>query len=219
MSISKKFYSLVVAGLLAFSSASHATTTVYDFGTLVGDGYLGAPTTASFAQLSATDTGSGVWNFMLSIDNSLFTLFQNSGAFISTLSFDFAPNPVGPIVSTLNSSTVAGVTSVSTTSGAGGSGTGLNFDFGTKFGQGFHNRLIGNESVNWSVSGLTNGINSNSLNLSNLLIHVQGAGLDGKQSAKYVPIVSPIPEPETYAMLLAGLGLIGFSARRRKLNN
>lgn len=28
--------------------------------------------------------------------------------------------------------------------------------------------------------------------------------------------VSPIPEPETYALLLAGLGLAGFSAHRRK---
>ena len=28
---------------------------------------------------------------------------------------------------------------------------------------------------------------------------------------------TPIPEPETYAMLLAGLGLLGFAARRRKL--
>ncbi len=28
--------------------------------------------------------------------------------------------------------------------------------------------------------------------------------------------VSPVPEPETYAMLLAGLGLIGFSLRNRK---
>jgi hypothetical protein len=29
--------------------------------------------------------------------------------------------------------------------------------------------------------------------------------------------VSPIPEPETYAMLLAGLGLLGIAGRRRKL--
>ncbi|MDP1573390.1 MAG: FxDxF family PEP-CTERM protein [Coxiellaceae bacterium] len=29
-------------------------------------------------------------------------------------------------------------------------------------------------------------------------------------------LVSAVPEPETYAMLLAGLGLLGFMARRRK---
>lgn len=28
-------------------------------------------------------------------------------------------------------------------------------------------------------------------------------------------VVTPVPEPETYVMLLAGLGLLGFSARRR----
>ena len=32
-----------------------------------------------------------------------------------------------------------------------------------------------------------------------------------------VSVTSPVPEPETYAMLLAGLGLLGFAARRRKL--
>ncbi|MDP3281524.1 MAG: FxDxF family PEP-CTERM protein [Nitrosomonas sp.] len=30
--------------------------------------------------------------------------------------------------------------------------------------------------------------------------------------------ITAIPEPETYAMLLAGLGLLGFTARRRKQN-
>jgi len=29
-------------------------------------------------------------------------------------------------------------------------------------------------------------------------------------------VISPVPEPQTYAMLLAGLGFIGFVARRRK---
>ena len=28
--------------------------------------------------------------------------------------------------------------------------------------------------------------------------------------------VAAVPEPETYAMMLAGLGLMGFVARRRK---
>ena len=28
--------------------------------------------------------------------------------------------------------------------------------------------------------------------------------------------LSAVPEPETYAMMLAGLGLLGFAARRRK---
>jgi len=38
----------------------------------------------------------------------------------------------------------------------------------------------------------------------------------GYEPAFGVIEVSPIPEPETYAMLLAGLGLLGFMARRRK---
>jgi len=31
--------------------------------------------------------------------------------------------------------------------------------------------------------------------------------------------ISPVPEPETYAMLLAGLGVMGFVARRRQKSN
>ncbi|MBP6422552.1 MAG: PEP-CTERM sorting domain-containing protein [Propionivibrio sp.] len=39
-----------------------------------------------------------------------------------------------------------------------------------------------------------------------------GAFIDGSVA----PGLAPIPEPETYAMMLAGLGLLGFVARRRK---
>ena len=31
-----------------------------------------------------------------------------------------------------------------------------------------------------------------------------------------LPVVSAIPEPETYALMLAGLGMLGFALRREK---
>jgi hypothetical protein len=31
--------------------------------------------------------------------------------------------------------------------------------------------------------------------------------------------ITPVPEPETYAMLTAGLALVGFATRRKKVNS
>ena len=39
---------------------------------------------------------------------------------------------------------------------------------------------------------------------------------DGLLEATYTNAVGAVPEPETYAMMMAGLGLLGFLARRRK---
>lgn len=39
---------------------------------------------------------------------------------------------------------------------------------------------------------------------------------DYSNSSLWVRDVTPVPEPETYALLLAGLGVVGFMARRRK---
>lgn len=51
-------------------------------------------------------------------------------------------------------------------------------------------------------------------------VHVDGVlAAAGQGSGSYAGNlhIAAIPEPETYAMLLAGLGLIGFSIRRRRM--
>ena len=54
--------------------------------------------------------------------------------------------------------------------------------------------------------------------------YVQVAGnIFGKPASSFsgnvsLTALSPVPEPETYAMMLAGLGMVGFAARRRKQN-
>jgi hypothetical protein len=39
---------------------------------------------------------------------------------------------------------------------------------------------------------------------------------DNDATGVFAPVVAPIPEPETYALMLAGLGALGFFARRRR---
>ena len=56
---------------------------------------------------------------------------------------------------------------------------------------------------------LVAGLNSGGLRVG---IHTQGYQGGGSESL----VLSPIPEPETYAMLIAGLALLGFQARRSK---
>ena len=151
MSRSKLFLTLAIAGFLTFSGAAQAvTTTTYTYGSFL-TGYAGAPTTPNFASLVATDNKNGIWNFTLTINNSLFSAFGNN-AFIGSMSFDFNPDPVNSsLKTTFLGSNIGGVTSVGMTRGTGNAGL-SDIDFGTKFGQNSGNRLSQNDYVSWSIS-------------------------------------------------------------------
>ncbi|WMJ08313.1 FxDxF family PEP-CTERM protein [Nitrosomonas sp. sh817] len=51
-------------------------------------------------------------------------------------------------------------------------------------------------------------------NYANQLVALRDYGVSGT-----ITVISAVPEPETYAMLLAGLGLVGAMTRRRKMAN
>ena len=64
----------------------------------------------------------------------------------------------------------------------------------------------------WGDNGAVSTIK---LTLSNQLFVTGGAGEIWKNTVTVNTSVSAVPEAETYAMMLAGLGLVGFMARRR----
>lgn len=216
MHCAKTLYAITVAGLLAFSSVVQATVYEFDYGKLLTPSNQSLPDNFAlhpFAHLIAEDSNNGrTWTFTLSINNTLFSSFGN-GAFIGSMGFDFAPGAKDPEMTLLghNLPVTGNMVVVKTIDDIGGGYKG--FDFGTKFGNGSNDRLSQNDWVKWRVSDLVP-----KSSLINTYIQVQG--IDGGKSAKYTPLapVTAVPEPESYAMILAGLVLIGFTSRRWKRN-
>lgn len=103
----------------------------------------------------------------------------------------------------------ASVTFVAADTGFAGDAT-----FGTNFGGGidFNNAGgIGDNLAFWMVSeGSTSLTPAQNLELANQW------NLAANGTLTYAAATAPIPEADTYALMLAGLGLVGFIARRRK---
>lgn len=63
----------------------------------------------------------------------------------------------------------------------------------------------------WDLSGVTTPITSFSINF--------GVDVHSNVLAFQVDQVAAVPEPETYALMLAGMGVVGLVARRRKIQH
>ena len=87
----------------------------------------------------------------------------------------------------------------------------LQLAFGTRFGVGAGKGLTANEGVSRIVS-----FTSAQKFFTDPAVspHIQGLS-NAQGESEWYPPATPVPEPETYAMLLVGLGLLGVVVRRR----
>jgi hypothetical protein len=192
----------------------HAQTTTYDFrfGTLV----LGSVNaSAPFAWLSVSTEDHLSFAYHLTLGD-LDTLF-NPGAYVSGLLVNSVYD-VDPISATIapGSWGVDRVFLANQLSTVGG----VAWDFGEFLCSGCvsnpspANRLTANEQVMWTtIFGSPQP--PPFFDVPPLLLKVNGLGSAGVLMSGFTPL-SPVPEPQTYAMLLAGLGLLGWQAQRRR---
>lgn len=201
------------------SFASQAQTWDYHFGTqLSGDAYQ--PTT-TFAHMSVSTTDHLAFNFILRAFDTLSggTLASSFGssAYIGKAIFNSVSgaDPIG--ISNIRTNGYVGNVFLSTSSPNVG---GVGFDFSDCFGGGgscSHGGSLGRLSSGEWVSWTLNFANPQTplLGTPPVALHVQSWGPGNNNSGWYTP-TTPIPEPETYAMLLAGLGLLALAMRRRR---
>lgn len=201
-----KFRNAIAALALTMTGGlSMAATTTYDFGNLLSGNFQPSKT---FASLSVTTEDNQ--NFAFEFKSYDLDSIFNNDAFITKLTLNnTTATTANPVISD-----VLGDATVKVANGGGPTGTDT-WDFLFKYGTSNNevSRLNGNETVTWKASfagAIQFGVPA-------FAVHVQGldAAVDSDGSAWYTS-VTPIPEPETYAMMLAGLGLMMTVVRRRR---
>lgn len=199
----KKISALIIAvvgmvGLLA-APVANALVTTY---------------TTEASWLTAVGSGSVLENFndlvlaepLTSITGGSFQTGTN--AFVGQLVYGGIVNNPGSIITFNFSTAITALGGFWDLAGPGGMGSNITLNLiggGTEVFSNYFSRTLAG-----SFQGFTASSAFNSMTLS------EGTGCCQETFQLENLRISPVPEPETYAMFMVGLGLIGFMARRRK---
>lgn len=217
----RKLAVLTALAFGAFAPASYAATFIYDFSTEFSGGVPPAGS-APWATLSFSDVSGGV-EMMLTTNAATPTWFIGDKGF----DINYGANPgssaaLAPLGFTFVSGQAAtGISKGEDSFKADGDGF---FDIEFMFASSGVDRLTAGESTKYLITGSAGASSFDNTSLTGggngtwyAAIHAQNTNASGDSGwLGATPHVTPIPEPETYAMLLAGLGLMGFVARRRR---
>ena len=205
---------LALAALVAVMAPASAAITVLDFegvgdNNAVGNFYNGGAGTnygvsfsgPTLAKIDQDAGGSG--NFANEPSPNTVMFFRTADNAILDVAAGFETG----FSFFYTSSTAATVT---VWSGLGGAGTLLgSLNLAAQYDDGCSGDPWG-DFCNWSTSGLAFDGVAQSINFGGT------ASQTAYDNITFGSSVPAIPEPETYALMLAGLGLVGFMARRRK---
>ncbi len=186
----------VAASLLSSAAIAGPTPTVATY--TLTDALSTGFTDGLVATLTISNSGiNTVWTLSTNI-----TAPVASGAFLKELDYTATFGASGHAITNFTAGPGSHVTQGTTPSHANS-----DVKFVSASGQ---NRFSMGEVASWTVTNSTVG------NFSNFSVLVNNAASGSVQARFGVAAAAPVPEADTYAMLLAGLGLLGFTARRRQ---
>lgn len=216
--------SLIAAAVMALAAAMPAKAVVVDFQDEFSGGTNCANLVTGCGTLEITSIVGGV--------HFSFTGTMAPGEFTTSLYGNLGPFVI-PTVANLtgNTETILGGFSFSQDAfKADGDGFfDWKLDLQTTGSNGGALRFNGTDNLQWDFMGVTlANIDSRSVNgpidKNGFFFATHSQGLfeggsgwfNGTPHGSINPTVTPVPEPETYALMLAGLGAVGFMSRRRK---